>query len=196
MSSVLVRLSAEGVPLIATAPNELAPLASVIGLPAAYSVSGPEMMAPPLCVIPPPPFKVSGVAGTLSAPATLSVPVPMGVPMVKAASVPIGNSANSAEFKSNPGGAEPVPPTVTLTLAVDGWSVRVPAPVTGPPKAMASPVRVMLVVLNRVEFAKVRAPVPEFRASAVPDAGTTVTGVLKVMPIPPRLPVRVAAAVL
>ncbi len=48
MSSVLVRLSADGVPLIPTAPKALAPFARMIGLPAVYSVSGPEITAPPL----------------------------------------------------------------------------------------------------------------------------------------------------
>ncbi len=68
--------------------------------------------------MPPPPFKVSGVLGTLSVPATLSVPVPVAEPTVRPASVPIGSSASSAAFKSSPGGAEPLPPTVTLRLDV------------------------------------------------------------------------------
>ncbi len=187
-------LTAVGVPLIAMAPRLLATFAST--MPASErSVKAPEFTAPPLCEIPPPPFKVTGVPGALIMPATSRVPVPTALPKVKLLRVPMGNQAISAAVKFNPAMGAPLPPTARLRVDVEGCNNKLPEPVTALVKSISSPIRVRLLALKLPISLNVKVPVPASRVREIPTPETFTT-LLNSSPIPPRLPVTVMTPVL
>ncbi len=183
-----------GVPLILIAPRVLAAFANTI--PASErSVKAPEFTAPPVCEIPPPPFKVTGVPGALIMPATSRVPVPIALPKVKLPRVPIGNQAISAAVKFNTEANTPLPPTSTLRVDVEGCNNKLPEPVTALVKSISSPIRVRLLALKLPISLNAKVPVPASRVREIP-LPETFTTLLNSSPIPPRLPVTIMTPVL